>query len=62
MRAKRVLSERTYDTEKTSGLEHSAAITEETDNECEGTNDDKNGGDYLDDIGVRFVLQNREMR
>lgn len=61
-RAKRVISERTYDTEETPGLEHSAAIPEETDNECESTSDDKNIGDHLDDIGVSFVLQNRKAR
>lgn len=57
---KRVLSERTYDTEEAPGLEHGAAIPEETDNERESTGDDKNVGDHLDDIGVRFVLENRE--
>jgi len=59
---KRFLSERTYDTEETPGLEHSAAISEETDSERESTSDDKNVGDHLDDIGVRFVLQNNKVR
>lgn len=52
--------ERTYDTEKTSGLEHGTAISQEADDEREGADHDKNKGDPCDDIGIRFVLQNKK--
>ena len=60
LRANCVLSERTYDTEETPGLEHSAAIPKKTDNERESTSDDKNVGHHLDDIGIRFGLQKQQ--
>lgn len=52
--------ERTYDTEKTSRLEHGTAISKEADDECEGAGYDKNVGDHFDDIGIRFILQNKK--
>lgn len=52
--------ERTYDAEKTSRLEHGTAIPKETDDKRKSTGYDKNVGYHSDDIGVRFVLQNKK--
>lgn len=57
---KQALLERTYDAEKTSGLEHGTAISKETDDKRKSTGYDKNVGYHFDDIGVCFVLQNKK--
>lgn len=50
-------SERTYDTKKTPGLEHGAAVAQEADDESQSPGDDQYVGYHFYDVRVGLSLQ-----